>query len=180
MNKFVKLLICLSVVELGACATGGAMSGAGDLSTVEKVTINAPASKVWSKVSDFGDLGAWHPAVAKTEIIAGVDNQPGAERLLTLQDGGTIKESLTAYNANGMTYSYVINEGVLPVSHYASTILVKALDANKTEVIWTGKYSRKDMSATPAKGQDNEAAQNTVHAVYRGGLDHLKEIAESM
>ncbi|MGH8711784.1 MAG: SRPBCC family protein, partial [Burkholderiales bacterium] len=39
------------------------------LNVAEKVEINAPAGIVWSKVKNFGDLGAWHPAVAKTEIV---------------------------------------------------------------------------------------------------------------
>ena len=83
---------------------------------IEKVTINAPAELVWTKVSNFGDLGAWHPAVAKTEISAGSNNEAGAVRLLTLQDGGKITEKLTAYDPANNTYSYEIIEGVLPVS----------------------------------------------------------------
>ena len=54
------------------------------LSAHEEVTINAPASKVWSTVSNFNDLGAWHPAVKSTEIVSGVNNKVGAVRLLTL------------------------------------------------------------------------------------------------
>jgi mxaD protein len=95
---------------------------------------------------------------------------------LTLQDGGTIKETLTAYNDIAMTYSYVINEGVLPVSHYASTIQVRSLDASTSEVVWKGSFNRKDLSASPAKGQDDEAASNTIHAVYRGGLDNIEKV----
>ena len=33
----------------------------------EKIEVNAPADAVWAKVNNFGDLGAWHPAVTKTE-----------------------------------------------------------------------------------------------------------------
>jgi len=63
------------------------------LSAHEEVTVNAPAAKVWTKVSNFNDLGAWHPAVKSTEIVSGTNNKVGAVRLLTLQDGGTIKEN---------------------------------------------------------------------------------------
>lgn len=175
MKSFSKItLLGLSVV-LGACATGGG-GMASKLSVEERVTIQAPANQVWSKVNNFGDLGAWHPAVAKTEIISGTNNKVGAVRLLTLQDGGKIKETLTAYNNAVMTYSYVINEGVLPVSHYASTIQVRSLDASTSEVVWKGSFNRKDLSASPAKGQDDEAASNTIHAVYRGGLDNIEKV----
>jgi len=123
------------------------------------------------------DLGAWHPAVAKTEIVGGTNNQVNAVRLLTLGDGGQITETLTAYNSDNMAYSYVINEGVLPVSNYVSTIQVVPTPTG-SEVIWRGSFKRKDVLPNPKKGQDDETASNTIHAVYRGGLDNLKKITE--
>jgi mxaD protein len=178
MNNFVKFTLFGITSVLAACATTGSGNMASTLSVEERVTVNAPASVVWAKVNNFGDLGAWHPAVAKTEIVAGDNNQVNATRLLTLQDGGTIKETLTAYNEPLMAYSYVINEGVLPVSHYASTIQVKPLTASTSEVIWKGNFKRKDLSASPAKGQDDETALNTIHAVYRGGLDNIQKVIQ--
>jgi mxaD protein len=148
------------------------------LSAHEEVTINAPAAKVWTKVSNFNDLGAWHPAVKSTEIVSGTNNKVGAERLLTLQDGGTIKEKLLAYSAKKHSFKYSIIEGVLPVSSYVSTVSVKAQGKDKTLVVWNGTFKRKDTSATPAAGQDDEAAVKTMTGVYRGGLDNLKKISE--
>ncbi|MFT7228342.1 MAG: hypothetical protein ACI8PW_000927 [Methylophilaceae bacterium] len=43
-------------------------------------------------------------------------------RLLTLQHGGQTKATLTAYTSALNAYSYLINQGVLPVSVSASTI----------------------------------------------------------
>jgi len=178
MRKFTKLTMLFSAIVLTACAgSGGVTTSASSLSVVEKVAINASASQVWAKVNNFGDLGAWHPAVAKTEIVDGTNNEKGAVRLLTLQDGGQITETLTAYQPELNAYSYVINKGVLPVSAYASTIQVLPT-ATGSEVIWRGNFKRKDLSANPAKGQDDETATTTISAVYRGGLDHLKKISE--
>ena len=98
-------------------------------------------------------------------------------RLLTLQDGGTIQETLTAYDPTANTYSYEINKGVLPVSGYASTIQVLPTDSG-SEVIWQGNFKRKDMSPSPVEGKDDVAATTTIQAVYRGGLDNLKKITE--
>lgn len=148
------------------------------LSAHEEVTINAPATKVWSTVSNFNDLGAWHPAVKTTEIVSGTNNKVGAERLLTLQDGGTIKEKLLAYSTKKHSFKYSIIEGVLPVSSYVSTVSVKAQGKDKTLVVWTGTFKRKDTAAIPAAGQDDEAAVKTMTSVYRGGLDNLKKILE--
>lgn len=44
------------------------------LTAKESVEISAPAEKVWNALNNFGDLGAWHPAVKKTEIIDGMNN----------------------------------------------------------------------------------------------------------
>jgi mxaD protein len=181
MNKLTNLSIIVSTALLSACATSGGSSNssaASNLMVEEKVTINAPASKVWVRAGNYGDLGAFHPAVAKTEITSGTNNTKGAVRLLTLGDGGTVNETLTSYDAAGMSYAYVINESVLPVSNYSAKIMVKPISANVSEVVWNANFKRKDLSASPAKGQDDEAATATIHAVFKGGLDNLKKLAE--
>lgn len=170
MRALTNLTMLLSAVALTACASSGTAPSTSNLGVVEKVAINAPASEVWAKVNNFGDLGAWHPAVAKTEIVSGANNEKGAVRLLTLQDGGQITETLTAYQPELNAYSYVINKGVLPVSGYASTIQVLPT-ATGSEVTWRGNFKA-------AKGQDDKTATTTIHAVYRGGLDNLKKLME--
>jgi len=182
MNKLANVSIVVLSVLLGACASGGgnnvAAGAASNLSVTEMVTINAPANKVWEKVGNYGDLGAFHPAVVKTEITSGANNTKGAVRLLTLGDGGTVNETLTNYDASGMNYSYIITESVLPVSNYAAKIDVNPVSANVTEVVWTANFKRKDLANSPAKGQDDETATTTIHAVFKGGLDNLKKITE--
>jgi len=149
-----------------------------NLKVHEEVSIDAPSAKVWEKVSNFNDLGAWHPAVKTTEIVAGENNKVGAERLLTLQDGGTIKEKLLKYNAKAKTFKYSIIEGVLPVTSYVSSVTVKQIGKDKSLVVWDGTFKRKDTSATPAEGQDDATAVKVITSVYRGGLDNLKKISE--
>lgn len=172
-----KLNLILATLIMGISINAMA-SEAKLLSTKEEVVINAPASKVWDKINNFGDLGAWHPAVKSTEIQSGTNNVKGAVRLLTLQDGGTIKEKLLGYNPKSMSFKYSILEGVLPVSNYVSTVSVKSEGKNKTLVTWKGNFKRKDLSASPATGQDDETATKTMSGVYRGGLDNLKKISE--
>lgn len=164
------LLLCTSINAFA--------DEAKSLSAHEEVTINAPAAKVWSTVSNFNDLGAWHPAVKKTDIVSGTNNKVGAERLLTLQDNGTIKEKLLGYSAKNKAFKYSIIEGVLPVSNYVSSVSVKSQGKDKTLVVWQGTFKRKDTSATPAMGQGDEDAVKAITGVYRGGLDNLKKISE--
>lgn len=148
------------------------------LSVHEEVTINAPAAAIWGKVSNFNDLGVWHPAVKTTEIVTGKNNKVNTERLLTLQDGGTIKEKLLGYNAKARTFKYSIIEGVLPVTDYVSSVTVKPAGKDQSIVVWKGTFKRKDTAAIPAEGQDDATAVKVITSVYRGGLDNLKKISE--
>ena len=94
-----------------------------------------PAAKVWDKISKLSDLGAWQPAVAKTEITAGKDSKKSAKRKLTLQDGGKIYEQLTDYNAKNKTMRYIISDSILPVTAYALTLHVYSNAADKSVVV---------------------------------------------
>jgi len=174
MKNHALALLAFSL-SLPMVASAGA---AKTLQVEEKVEIKAPASEVWAKLNNFGDLGAWHPGVAKTEITAGKNNQRGAVRVLTLGSGGKITEKLTTYSSKKMTYTYTITNGVLPVSSYKSRISVASGSNGMTTVVWKGSFKRKDTSAKPKQGQDDKAAMDTVRSVYRGGLDNLKKIAE--
>jgi mxaD protein len=172
--------VSLSVV-LGAtlALAGAALAAAPTLSTTKSIEIDAPASKVWTVVKDFSGLNNWHPAVAKDEIVEGKDDTVGAVRLLSLKGGGTIKEKLLAYNDAGHSMKYEILEGVLPVSHYSSTIAVKSAGEGKSTVTWSGHYQRKDVSDNPSDKENDQAAKDTIAGVYQGGLDNLKKLAEA-
>lgn len=73
----------------------------------EQITINAPAEKVWALIKDFGDM-SWSPSIAGTKAEGG--NTKGATRVLTLKEGGTIKEELKKYDETKMSYAYKITE----------------------------------------------------------------------
>lgn len=142
----------------------------------DSIEINAPADKVWARAGNFGDM-AWHPAVAKTEITGGTNNQVGASRRLTLKDGGTIDETLIEVDAAGRSLRYKITEGVLPVRDYAATLSLQA-SGNKTVVTWRSTFKRKDPGKVPAAGQDDDAARAAVAGVFKAGLENLKKLAE--
>jgi len=174
MNKLVTALIASAfVIPFTAFANEAAT-----LSVEEKIEVNAPASAVWFNLHSFGDMGAWHPAVKKTEIVEGYNNKAGAVRLLTLQDGSTIKERLLDYKFKEKNYEYEIIEGVLPVSNYVSTLTVTEAKDGKSLIVWKGNFKRKDLSDNPVAGQSDDDAVKTVTGVYKGGLENLKKIAE--
>ena len=168
-----------SALLVSALFVSLSVNAANVLKVKESVEINAPAAKVWGLAGDFGNLGAFHPAVAKTDIESGTNNVKGAKRLLTLQDGGTIHETLTAFNAKKTMMSYIITESVLPVSDYSATLKVIPMGKSKSKVVWNAAFKRADQAATPAEGKDDATATKTITGVFRGGLDNLKKLAET-
>jgi mxaD protein len=170
------LLLALPLTSLGAKTQKPVKLP--NLTVTQTIEIKAPPEAVWSRISDFNGLNTWHPAVAKSEILSGTNNKKGAIRLLTLQDGGTIKEKLLRYNSQGMSFKYSIIEGVLPVSHYISTIRVKPGKDGGSVVEWYGKFQRKSPLAYPPAGEDDATATNTITAVYKAGLENLKKLTE--
>jgi mxaD protein len=165
----------------GLCllAGGFTQAAAPPLTSSKTITIDAPAAKVWHAAKDFNGLNTWHPAVATDEIVDGKNNTVGAVRLLTLKGGGTIKEKLLAFDAPGRSFKYAILEGVLPVSDYTSTFVVKAAGRNRSSVTWTGHFKRKNVGDNPADNENDKTAVDTISGVYQGGLDNLKKIVEA-
>lgn len=149
------------------------------LKVSKSVTIHATPAAVWEKAKNFDSLNTWHPAVAKDEIVAGTNNQPGAERKLTLGDGGTVHEKLLSFDNAHHRFSYTILGGVLPVSHYKSTLRVTAVGKDSAKVTWSGTFQRKDTGATPASDANDATATKTISGVYQSGLDNLKKIIET-
>jgi mxaD protein len=167
------------VVGLSILACGYAWAAAPRLTTSKTITIDAPASKVWHAAKDFNGLNTWHPAIATDEIVEGKNNTVGAVRLLTLKGGGTIKEKLLAFDPASRSYKYAIVEGVIPVSDYTSTFVVKSAGKNKSVVTWSGHFKRKNVGDNPADNENDKTAVDTISGVYQGGLDNLKKIVEA-
>lgn len=167
-----------SFVLMAGLIPAASHAAAETLKLEESVEINAKADTVWANVSNFGDLGLWHPAIKTTHILSGTPNLPGAVRLLTLQDNSQVKEELLTFSPAQKIFSYKILEGVLPVSSYRSTLSVKALSETKTKVTWSGEFKRKDISDKPVANQTDDDAIKTMTVVYRAGLDNLKKISE--
>ncbi len=166
-------VIALAMAPLSADAHGPTRQ-----KVTETVEINAPLDKVWSVIGNFQDM-SWHPAITKTEGEGG--NDAGAKRVLTLDGGGIIKESLDKYDAEGHLYKYRIDEvdvNVLPVTNYSSW-LSAAEEGGKTVVQWRGAFYRGFPNNDPPENLNDAAAVKAVTGVYRAGLDALKASIEA-
>lgn len=172
MKKFLTLL-ALATLSFNAAAHGPSPQ------KVEKsIVIKAAPAKTWALVKDFGNLQAWHPAIASTKL-----EKQGEEthRTLTLKDGGIINEKLRSIDDAAMKIKYEITGGVAPVADYNSYIVVTAgPGAGESTVTWTGRFYRTYKLNPPIPaGQDDETAVKFVTGVYDSGLANLKKVLEN-
>ena len=146
----------------------------------ESIEINAPASKVWGLIKDFDKAHLWLPMVENSSGEGG--NTPGATRVLSLGGDAKVYETLKAYNAEKMMYSYKIpvkthDVNILPVNNYASTISVKD-KGDMSVVTWKAGFYRGYPNNDPPAELNDEAAVAAVTGLYQAGLAHLKKLAE--
>jgi hypothetical protein len=141
----------------------------------ESIDVSAPAGEVWDAVKGFDNLHGWHPAFSNTQILEGEPTLRGAIRQLTVGDNaGTVKETLTDYNNDEMSMSYVINStDIAPVKDYASTIKVLSVSDELSLVIWSGNFL-----SNPKEGDSDESAREFIVGVYKTGLENLKKKLE--
>jgi len=182
--KKISLFISLVLFFFSAVATAhGPVRGKLTLTLL----IDAPADKVWDKISDYGDM-SWLPAIASSSADNG--NNKGSVRVLTLKSGGTITEELKAYKADKMSYKYKITDmstvktiqhagqdedvPVLPVENYQATITVKE-KGRKSVVTWVATYYRGYVNNNPPEELNEAAADAAVTAVLTEGLVDLAQ-----
>jgi mxaD protein len=173
-----KIIDAIALASVLFVASGQAFAAAPWLHVTQTVDIAAPAGKVWDAAKNFDQLNTWLPPVVKDEIVEGQTNTVGAVRLLTLKDGGTVKEKLLAFTPASRTFRYQIVESVLPVSHYTSVFTVKSAGKGKSKVTWSGRFKRKNEGASPGDNENDKAATDTITGVYQAGLSTLKKNLE--
>ena len=172
MNKFLAIL-ALATIPFTAFAHGPTPQ------KVEKsIVIKAPPAKVWAMVKDFGNMQAWHPAIASTKLEKKGDE---THRTLTLKSGGEITEKLRSADDKDMKLKYEITGGVAPVADYNSFMVVTAGPAaGESTVTWVGRFYRTYKLNPPIPaGQDDATATGFVTSVYDSGLANLKKVLES-
>jgi mxaD protein len=168
----------LVLLTLAACAAGTAVADPPKtLRVVEKVQIKAPVDAVWNAVKDFDSLNKWHPGFSSDQLVSGANGKVGSVRKLTIKDGPSFTERLTAYDDAKHNYHYRIIESPLPITDYASVISVKPGHGDgMTEVIWSGNFKRKNTSDSPPDAESDAGVTKLIKGVYRGGLDNLKKM----
>lgn len=129
--------------------------------------VPAAPDRVWQLIGDFCSIDDWHPAI--TECVLEDKGPSGVFRTLTLGDGATILERLTAQPDDERSYSYAILESPLPIANYKATLTVRrGTDAGRSILEWTSTFD--------ANGVSDEEAASLIDGVYRAGFDNVKAL----
>jgi hypothetical protein len=153
-----------------ALASGAVLalsSGAAYAIDVNKKTeIPGQLLVVWAMASDFCSIKDWHPAIADCKESKEGDD---TVRVLTLKDGGTIKEKLD--DSDETSYSYEIVESPLPVKNYKAKLWVEEdeRDPNRTVMHWDATFD--------ANGASDEEAAKKIGDIFAAGLRGIKQKA---
>lgn len=125
------------------------------------LSLDVAAADVWARIGSFQGLADWHPVVESCTAESG-----GELRRLGIGGGAEIVERLESHDDAGMSYSYVIVEGPLPVANYRSTLRVRDNGDGTSTVEWSGDFD--------AAGTTDSDADETIAGVYQAGLDSLQ------
>ena len=164
MTKITMLKTSLAATMMAFSLT--AFAG-GALEVNKDIMVDANPATVWKMVGNFNGLDVWHPVVVSSDLELGMNDEVGAQRLLTLGNGATITEKLVSYSDNDKSYTYQILKSPLPVSNYQSTIMVEAAGEGKSKVTWRSTFDAKD-----ASDKDAIAA---ITGVYEAGLNQVSK-----
>jgi hypothetical protein len=104
--------------------------------------IQASIDKVWAIVRDFNGLPNWAPAIAKSEIEAGLPaDRVGCIRSFYTHDGGHIRERLLYLDDQNHSLRYNFETPAFPVRNYIATMrLYPVSDSGHTFCEWEATF----------------------------------------
>jgi hypothetical protein len=125
----------------------------------DSVDVPASPDQVWALIGQFG--GAWHPLIAKIQVVG-----TGIGQLRTIEtiDGKQIIERLEAIDNSQRSYRYALISGIQAVD-YTGTLDVRAKGSGSS-VEWRVQYW--------ADGQPTLIIKTIVSTLLKTGLASLK------
>ncbi|MFA7306204.1 MAG: SRPBCC family protein [Hyphomicrobium sp.] len=171
--KFVQGIAVAGVVALAGVFSGLPAANAAAVAVGKKLELKVDPKKMdeertrlWTQFGGWCALKDWHPAVANCEE----STEDGAKiRVLTLKDGGKIKEKLLDEKPN--FYRYEILESPLPVKNYQAQFALTPDDDDEDEInfAWSATFD--------ANGKTNKEAHDVIEGIFNAGLDNIKATA---
>lgn len=166
-----KMLFAAVAISLSLAGLSGAAEAA-SLTSGKRLEVKVDPDKVadetaalWKQFGGWCAIAEWHPSVETCEEIKDGDT---VYRMLTLGDGGKIKEKLL--DQSGVSYRYEIIESPLPVKNYQAQFSIVPDDDNLDEVnvVWAATYDAAD-------GKDDRDARKTIDGIFKAGIESIED-----
>jgi uncharacterized protein YndB with AHSA1/START domain len=104
-------------------------------------TIDASIERVWAEVANFNNVAQWHPDVTESRLEANATGTvAGDVRAIRLRDGTAVRERLVAIDPDRHEYTYSVLDGQLPLKAHRSSVAMRRLDPDRTEVTWEASF----------------------------------------
>src|SRR5262249_45277673 len=132
--------------------------------------IDAPLERVWNLVSNFNNVGRWHPDVTSSVLDVGSGKETGSERTVRLRNGMTIRERLIAIASHDHFYTYSVIESPLPMRNHESKIRLVSVSNFQTRVIWTARFEVLERDA-------KTFGESVKNGVLETGIEGLRQAA---
>ncbi len=97
-------------------------------------TINAPASKIWTVLSDFSNIQIFHPNVQDVDQLGEVDRGLGAARRCNFYGGGSAVEKIISWDDERQFFTCTVTEIAAPILDVTAGMGVKKIDSQRSEV----------------------------------------------
>lgn len=161
------------VLAVAGVLAGASLAQAASIAVGKKLELKVNPSKMkdeqtrlWTQFGGWCAIKDWHPAVASCEETTEGNVK---FRILTLKDGGKIKEKLLEEKPN--FYRYEIVESPLPVKNYQAQFALTPDDDDEDEInfAWSAVFD--------ANGKSDQEAKDVITGIFKAGLDNIKATA---
>ena len=149
-----------SRIAVALVAVAFSIGSAQAITVHRSVTVKGSPWWVWWEIGGFCKIEDWLPPVKSCHDWW----EKGAKyRKLTLKDGSTVTEKLTAKTRD--SYDYDIIDSPLPVANYHATFKVMAAPGGGTLVDWRAHFQAHN--ATKAE------AASVIAGIFEAGLNRI-------
>jgi Polyketide cyclase / dehydrase and lipid transport len=168
MKRAASLLLAASIGLALASPVAAASLAVGKKAeiNVDAKKMDAERARLWQQFGGWCAIKDWHPAIANCEE----SNEGEARfRILTLKDGGKIKERLI--EEKNFIYKYAIVESPLPVKNYEAQFALTPDDDDEDEInfAWSAVFD--------AEGKPDKEARDTIDGIFKAGLENIKTMS---
>ncbi|MFD0697562.1 SRPBCC family protein [Paenibacillus sp. GCM10027628] len=137
------------------------------MATIRKeIIIEAKPEQVWDAVRD---VGAVHRRFVPGYTVD--THLDGNNRILTLPNGGTVRELIVSLDDEARRLAYAVVEGRMPLEHHHATFQVLAESDSCSRLVWITDFLPNELATEIRMRVDRgaEVMKQTIEAAVKNG-----------